>query len=241
MAKSRIRNQKKAKKVTRTRVQTRRNSQSKIRGKKQSKNRNVPRTKRARRRNNKRGGATPEDHDLNLEIAKQFFINYIPVDGKYSDIIAFIKDVAKRYYGQKYKPRGPDIKLNGVTDSVFKSCQIKQSGKDKKPQISLGTKATNWETIITCKDTRYSITLEINDESYEHPENRFNYDVIVKKEVKTDQWDNWYRFQAPSQLAAPTPQLAAPPAQLLPPPQGFEAPTREFAQDVVRRVKDTRL
>ena len=41
MAKSRIRNQKKAKKVTRTRVQTRRNSQSKIRGKKQSKNRTL--------------------------------------------------------------------------------------------------------------------------------------------------------------------------------------------------------
>tara|TARA_B100000989_G_scaffold241151_1_gene188022 strand:+ start:442 stop:813 length:372 start_codon:yes stop_codon:yes gene_type:complete len=57
MAKSRARNQK----VSRRRVQTRRNSQSKSRGKNQSKNRNARRTKRARRRSSRGGG---EDNEI---------------------------------------------------------------------------------------------------------------------------------------------------------------------------------
>ena len=240
MAKSRIRNQKKAKKVTRTRVQTRRNSQSKIRGKKQSKNRNVPRTKRARRRIS-RGGTDGDD-----EVQKGHLFSKFPqVVTKETTIIQLINDAVTEYYGPKYKNL---IKINttlaGFGDNVFISCEIKKS-QTSRHSISKLLSRTNTqpqqisirkgEAIITCKDTKYRITLEKNTQQNTYSYKQFNYVVIVEKEVKPKIWVEWYRFQ---------PEFPAPPSEFSgnkSEPQGFVAKSiREGPRAVAAKVKENR-
>ena len=193
MAKSRIRNQKKAKKVTRTRVQTRRNSQSKIRGKKQSKNRNVPRTKKTRRRSS--GG----DMEANKEIQKAHLISKFPavVETK-TEISQLISDAARDYYS----PVKMEITngLQGIRDSNFKYCTITQKATARQTTIDY----TQTDIIITCAGKKYTITLEKNQNNFSDNDKK-KYDVVVKDGSRTI-----YRYK-PIVTETETQMLGAPP------------------------------
>lgn len=172
MAKSRARNQKKAKKVTRTRVQTRRNSQSKIRGKKQSKNRNALRTKRARRRSS--GG----DMGADEEVQKAILISKFPaVVETETEISQLINKAAREYYS----PVDMEITngLSGIRDGNFKYCPITQKATARQTTINF----TQTDVIITCAGKQYTITLEKNQNNFSDNDKK-KYDVVVKDDSR---------------------------------------------------------